>query len=205
MTWAGLRAGQHLCWSGASARSCGAPASARLLPAQVWPADARRLNTRTHESKATNASEDAKLNASEDRRGAQPPHTAGGNTTRGETAHGETHLPTINDRDAQTKKKTTNVANLQRGRKIKKNNIDTDTERSIKQNEKESENRQREQPLRRQGASGRHVWDTVRHYINMIQAEPNDALQALTAQIPDRGWRLAAKKIKGSRWRDRKK
>ena len=26
----------------------------------------------------------------------------------------------------------------------------------------------------------------------MTQAEPNDALQALTAQIPDRGWRLLA-------------
>ena len=37
----------------------------------------------------------AKLRAgSEDRRGAQPPHTAGGNTTSGETAHGETHPPT---------------------------------------------------------------------------------------------------------------
>ena len=35
----------------------------------------------THESKATSGSED--------RRGAQPPHTAGGNTTRGETAHWE--------------------------------------------------------------------------------------------------------------------
>jgi len=44
----------------------------------------------------------------------------------------------------------------------KNNNIDTDTERSIKQNKKESENRQREQPLWRQGASGRHVRDTVR-------------------------------------------
>jgi len=86
VTWAGLRAGQRLCWSGASACSCGAPASARLLPAQVWRADARRLNRRTHESKATNASED--------RRWAQPPHTAGGNTTRGETTHGETHPPT---------------------------------------------------------------------------------------------------------------
>ena len=32
-----------------------------------------------------------------------------------------------------------------------------------------------------------HVRDTVRHYNNMTQAEPNDALQALTAQIPDRG------------------
>ena len=32
----------------------------------------------------------------------------------------------------------------------------------------------------------------------MTQAEPNDALQALTAQIPDRGWRLAAKKRSGS-------
>jgi len=47
-------------------------------------------------------------------------------------------------------------------------------QRSIKQNEKESENRQREQPLWRQGASGRHVWDTVRHYNNMTQAEPNE-------------------------------
>jgi len=45
----------------------------------------------------------AKLRAgSKDRRGAQPPHTAGGNTTRGETAHhkgrtahGETHPPTV--------------------------------------------------------------------------------------------------------------
>jgi len=81
---------------------------------------------------------------------------------------------------------------------VQNNNIDTDTERSIKQNEKESENRQREQPLWRQGASGRHVWDTVRHYNNMIQAEPNDALQALTAQIPDRGWRLAARKRSGA-------
>jgi len=48
------------------------------------------------------------------------------------------------------------------------------------------------------GASGRHVWDTVRHYNNMIQAEPNDALQALTAQITDRGWRLAARKRSGA-------
>jgi len=30
---------------------------------------------------------------------------------------------------------------------VQNNNTDTDTERSIKQNEKESENRQREQPL----------------------------------------------------------
>jgi len=37
-----------------------------------------------------------------------------------------------------------------------------------------------------------NVWDKVRHYTNTTQAEPNDALQALTAQIPDRGWRLAA-------------
>ena len=81
---------------------------------------------------------------------------------------------------------------------MQNNNIDTDTERSIKQNEKQSENRRREQPLWRQGASGRHVWDTVRHYNNMIQAEPNDALQALTAQIPDRGWRLAARKRSGA-------
>ena len=91
---------------------------------------------------------------------------------------------------------------------MQNNNTDTDTERSIKQNEKESENRnrQREQPLWRQGASGKHVWETVRHYNNMTQAEPNDALQALTAQIPDRGWRLAAsKEKKWSRWRDRKK
>ena len=81
---------------------------------------------------------------------------------------------------------------------MQNNNINTDTERSIKQNEKESENRQRKQPLWRQGASGRHVWDTVRYYNNMTQAEPNDALQALTAQIPDRGWRLAARKISGA-------
>jgi len=32
----------------------------------------------------------------------------------------------------------------------------------------------------------------------MTQAEPNDAPQALTAQIPDRGWRLAAGKINGA-------
>jgi len=32
----------------------------------------------------------------------------------------------------------------------------------------------------------------------MTQAEPNDALQALTAQIPDRGWRLAAGKRSGA-------
>jgi len=51
---------------------------------------------------------------------------------------------------------------------VQNNNIDTDTARSIKQNKKESENRQREQPLWRQGASGRHVWNTVRHYNNMI-------------------------------------
>ena len=35
-----------------------------------------------------------------------------------------------NDRDAQTKKKTTNVANRTEG--VQNNNIDTDTERSIK-------------------------------------------------------------------------
>ena len=77
----------------------------------------------------------------------------------------------------------------------------------MKQNEKESENRQREQPLWRQGASGRHVWDTVRHYNNMTQAELNEALQALTAQIPDRGQRMEAsgKEKKWSRWKDRKK
>jgi len=57
LTWAGLCAGQRLCWSGASACSCGAPASARLLPAQVWRADARRLNRWTHESKATRGSD----------------------------------------------------------------------------------------------------------------------------------------------------
>jgi len=54
---------------------------------------------------------------------------------------------------------------------VQNNNTDTDTERSIKQNKKESENRQREQPLWRQGASGRHVRDTVRRYNNMTQAE----------------------------------
>ena len=81
---------------------------------------------------------------------------------------------------------------------MQSNDRDTDTERSIKQNEKESENRKREQPLSRQGASGRHVRDMVRHYNNMTQAEPNDALQALTAQIPDRGWRLAARKRSGA-------
>jgi len=32
----------------------------------------------------------------------------------------------------------------------------------------------------------------------MTQAEPNDALQALTAQIPDRGWKLAAGKKSGA-------
>jgi len=32
----------------------------------------------------------------------------------------------------------------------------------------------------------------------MTQAEPNDALQALTAQIQDRGWRLAARKRSGA-------
>jgi len=32
----------------------------------------------------------------------------------------------------------------------------------------------------------------------MTQAEPNDVLQALTAQIPDRGWRLAARKRSGA-------
>jgi len=32
---------------------------------------------------------------SKDRKGAQPPNTAGGNTTRGEPAHGETHPPTL--------------------------------------------------------------------------------------------------------------
>jgi len=30
------------------------------------------------------------------------------------------------------------------------------------------------------------------------QVEPNDVLQALTAQIPDRGWRLAARKRSGA-------
>jgi len=52
------------------------------------------LNRWSHVSKKLRA-------GSEDRRGAQPPHTAGGNTTRGETphhkgetAHGETHPPT---------------------------------------------------------------------------------------------------------------
>ena len=42
------------------------------------------------------------------------------------------------------------------------------------------------------------AWDTVRYYNNMTQAEPNDALQALTVQIPDRRWRLAAMKISGA-------
>jgi len=32
----------------------------------------------------------------------------------------------------------------------------------------------------------------------MTQAEPNDALQALAAQIPDRGWRIAARKRSGA-------
>ena len=82
MTWAGLCAGQRLCWSGASACSCGAPASARLLPAQVWRPDAQRLEWRTHESKATSGSED--------RRGAQPPHTAG-ETPQGGKQHTGKH------------------------------------------------------------------------------------------------------------------
>ena len=103
-----------------------------------------------------------------------------------------------NKRPRCTDKKENNQRSQPTG-EVQNNNIDTDTERSIKQNEKESENRQREQPLWRQGASGRHVWDTVRHYNNMTrQAEPNDALQALTAQIPDRGWRLAAGKRSGA-------
>ena len=65
-----------------------------------------------------------------------------------------TKRPRCTDR----KKKT--FENYQRSQPtegVQNNNIDTDTERSIKQNEKESENRQREQPLWRQGASGRHV------------------------------------------------
>jgi len=43
----------------------------------------------------------------------------------------------------------------------------------------------------------------IRHYNNMTQAEPNDALhQALTAQIPDRGWMEdSGKEKKWSRWR----
>jgi len=32
----------------------------------------------------------------------------------------------------------------------------------------------------------------------MTQAEPNDALQALTAQLPDRGWRIEARKRSGA-------
>jgi len=72
------------------------------------------------------------------------------------------------------------------------------------QNEKETENRQREQTTMETRGRGkwetRAVWDMVRHYNNMTQAEPNDALyrlQALTAQIPDRGWRIAARKKSG--------
>jgi len=88
----------------------------------------------------------------------------------------------------RAEKKTTNAANLQRGCKITTRQTQTQREVSSKTRKRvESENRQREQPPRRQGASGRHVWDTIRHYNNVTQAEPNDALQALTAQIPDRG------------------
>ena len=42
------------------------------------------------------------------------------------------------------------------------------------------------------------MWGTVRRYNNMTQAEPNAALHALTVQIPDRGWRLAASKKSGA-------
>ena len=64
-----------------------------------------------------------------------------------------------NDRDAQTDKE-----NNQRSQPTQGGQNNADTERSIMQiNEKETEteNRQREQPLWRQGASGRHVWDTL--------------------------------------------
>jgi len=55
----------------------------------------------------------------------------------------------------------------------------------------------------------RGKWETcmghgIRHYNNVTQAqaEPNDALQALTAQILDRGWRwrikIAARKRSGA-------
>ena len=126
------------------------------------------------------------LAATRDKRtgGGTAPKHCGGKHHKGETAHRGTPPANNNQRSQPTEG-------------VQNNNIYTDTERSIKQNEKESENRQREQPLWRQGASGRHVWDTVRYYHNMTQAEPNDALQALTAQIPDRGWRLAARKISG--------
>jgi len=87
MTWAGLRAGQRLCWSGAGACSCGAPASARLLPAQVWRADARR--------RSTGGRMKAKLRTRQKTAGGHSPRTPRGeHTTRGETAHGETHPPT---------------------------------------------------------------------------------------------------------------
>ena len=86
------------------------------------------------------------------------------------------------------KKKTTNVANLQRGCKI---TAETHTQKEVS-----SKTRKRvrtDSVSNHYGDKGqvgdivRHVRDTVRHYNNMTQAEPNDALQALTAQIPDRG------------------
>jgi len=100
----------------------------------------------------------------------------------------------------QTEKKRTNVANLQRGCKITTQQTQTQREVSSKTRKRV---RVRTDSVSnhygdKEGASGRHVWDTVRHYNNMTQAEPNDALQAITAQIPDRGWRLAARKRSGA-------
>ena len=83
MTWAGLCASRRLCWS-ADACSCGAPAAARLLSAQVWRGDARRPPRWSHESKATRGVE-------RPQGGTAPAHRGGKHTTRGEhsTPQGE--------------------------------------------------------------------------------------------------------------------
>ena len=88
MTWAGLCAGQRLCWSGASACSCGAPASARLLPAQVW-----RAGMQTPEG-STGGPMKAKLRAGLKTAGGHSPRTPRGETPQGRKQHttrGEQH------------------------------------------------------------------------------------------------------------------
>jgi len=93
MLSAGRRACRRACWGGAGECSCGAPAVARHLPARVWRADARGLITPScHRMKASAGSTRPTQSPSQTPQGG---NTTGGKQHRGETAHGETHPPTM--------------------------------------------------------------------------------------------------------------
>jgi len=93
MLSASRRACRRVCWGGAGECSCGAPAVARHLPARVWRANARGLITPScHRMKASAGTTRPTQSPSQTPQGG---NTTGGEQHRGETAHGETHPPTV--------------------------------------------------------------------------------------------------------------